>query len=104
MNYWAQRLGMMALLLVAVSMLTFAAMSFLGDPLFNILGPIAGDTETPENIALQEEAKEQYYLDRPLPERARQAAEAAAAELSRCIFHFSFCILHSSNGIWTQRR
>ena len=69
MNYWAQRLGMMALLLVAVSMLTFAAMSFLGDPLFNILGPIAGDTENPQNIALQEEAKEQYYLDRPLPER-----------------------------------
>lgn len=67
---------MMALLLVAVSMLTFAAMSFLGDPLFNILGPIAGDTETPENLALQQEAKEQYYLDRPLPERyVRWAAD-----------------------------
>jgi peptide/nickel transport system permease protein len=59
----------MALLLVAVSMLTFGAMSLLGDPLFNILGPIAGDTENAENIALQDEAKAQYYLDKPLPER-----------------------------------
>lgn len=60
---------MMVLLLIAVSMLTFAAMSFLGDPLFNILGPIAGDTENAENIAKVQEAKEQYYLDKPLPER-----------------------------------
>ncbi len=59
----------MVLLLVGVSMLTFAAMSLLGDPLFNILGPIAGDTENPQNIALQDEAKAQYHLDKPLPER-----------------------------------
>ena len=69
MNYWVQRVVMMLLLLVAVSMLTFAAMSLLGDPLFNILGPIAGDTTNAENIALQDEAKAQYYLDKPLPER-----------------------------------
>ncbi len=59
----------MIALLIAVSMLTFGAMSFLGDPLFNILGPIAGDTENPENVAKVQAAKEQYYLDKPVPER-----------------------------------
>lgn len=39
MKYWLQRLGMVIALLLAVSMLTFAAMNFLGDPLFNVLGP-----------------------------------------------------------------
>lgn len=56
-------------LLLAVSMLTFGAMNLLGDPLFNILGPVAGDTENPENLAKIEAAKEQYYLDKSLPER-----------------------------------
>jgi len=50
-------------------MITFAAMNVLGDPLFNILGPVAGDTENPESIKIIEEAKEQYYLDKSLPER-----------------------------------
>jgi len=60
---------MVVLLLLAVSMLTFMAMNILGDPLFNILGPIAGDTENPESVAKIEAAKAQYYLDKPLPER-----------------------------------
>lgn len=60
---------MVILLLLAVSLLTFAAMNILGDPLFNILGPIAGDTENPESLAKIEAAKEQYYLDRPFFER-----------------------------------
>ncbi len=68
MRQWLQRLGMMITLLIAVSMLTFAAMNFLGDPLFNILGPAAQGTE-PEQIALQEQAKEQYHLNDPLPVR-----------------------------------
>ena len=42
MNYWLQRAGMAVLLLLAVSMLTFGAMNVLGDPLFNILGPVSG--------------------------------------------------------------
>tara|TARA_B100000686_G_scaffold354805_1_gene467351 strand:- start:4273 stop:5274 length:1002 start_codon:yes stop_codon:yes gene_type:complete len=54
---------------MVISMITFAAMNILGDPLFNILGPVAGDTENPESIKLIEEAKEQYYLDKSLPER-----------------------------------
>jgi len=60
---------MVVLLLLAVSMLTFVAMNILGDPLFNILGPIAGATENPESVAKIEAAKAQYYLDKPLPER-----------------------------------
>ncbi len=54
---------------MVISMITFAAMNVLGDPLFNILGPVAGDTENPESIKIIEEAKEQYYLDKSLPER-----------------------------------
>ena len=69
MRFWGLRVGMLIALLLAVSMLTFGAMNLLGDPLFNILGPIAGDTENPENIAKIQAAEEQYYLDRPLPER-----------------------------------
>jgi len=68
-RYILQRFVMVILLLLAVSMLTFAAMNLLGDPLFNILGPIAGDTENPESVAKIEAAKEQYYLDKSLPER-----------------------------------
>jgi len=69
MRFWGLRVGMLIALLLAVSMLTFGAMNLLGDPLFNILGPIAGDTENPENIAKIQAAKEQFYLDRSLPER-----------------------------------
>ena len=53
-------------LLLAVSALTFGAMNLLGDPLFNILGPIAGDTDNPKSVKLIEQAKEQYHLDRAL--------------------------------------
>ncbi len=69
MQFWLQRIGMGALLLLAVSMLTFGAMNVLGDPLFNILGPIAGDTDNPESMAIIEAAESQYHLDKPLPER-----------------------------------
>ena len=69
MRFWGLRVGMLIALLLAVSMLTFGAMNLLGDPLFNILGPVAGDTENPENLAKVQAAKEQFYLDRPLPER-----------------------------------
>jgi len=69
MKFWGFRVGMLIALLLAVSMLTFGAMNLLGDPLFNILGPIAGDTENPENIAKIQAAKEQFHLDRSLPER-----------------------------------
>ena len=69
MNYLFQRLGMAVMLLRAVSALTFGGMNLLGDPLFNILGPVAADTSNPTSVAKIEAAKEKYYLDRPLPER-----------------------------------
>jgi peptide/nickel transport system permease protein len=69
MNYWLQRLGMAVLLLVAVSALTFGSMNVLGDPLFNILGPIANDTTNPSSVKLIEAAEAEYNLDKPLPER-----------------------------------
>lgn len=69
MNYWLKRLGTVLALLLAVSFITFSAMNVLGDPLFNILGPIAADTENAENLAKIEAAKAQYHLDKPLIER-----------------------------------
>ena len=69
MQLWLQRIGMGALLLLAVSMLTFGAMNVLGDPLFNILGPVAFDIDNPESIVIIEAAESQYHLDKPLPER-----------------------------------
>ena len=50
-------------------MVTFGSMSFLGDPLFNILGPIAGDTESPESLKIIEAAKAEYHLDKSVPEQ-----------------------------------
>ena len=69
MNYWLQRLGMAVLLLFAVSALTFGAMNILGDPLFNILGPVAADRDNPESLKQIEAAEAEFYLDKPLPER-----------------------------------
>ena len=69
MRFWLRRVGGALLVLVAVSAITFGAMNVLGDPLFNILGPTAGDTSNPESVAKIEAAKEQYNLDDPLPVR-----------------------------------
>lgn len=69
MRFWLTRLVGAVLLLLVVSALTFGAMNLLGDPLFNILGPTAGDVENPESVALIEKAKEEYNLDKPLPVR-----------------------------------
>jgi peptide/nickel transport system permease protein len=69
MNYWLQRIGLAILVLLAVSALMFGAMNVLGDPLFNILGPVAGDTGNPASVAKIEAAKAEYHLDDPLPVR-----------------------------------
>jgi len=69
MNYWLQRVGMAVLLLLAVSALTFGAMTVLGDPLFNIVGPVAGDPDNPESAAAIARATEEYHLDDPVPVR-----------------------------------
>jgi peptide/nickel transport system permease protein len=69
MKFWISRLVSAVALILAVSALTFGAMNLLGDPLFNILGPTAGDVTNPESVAKIEAAKEQFNLDEPLPVR-----------------------------------
>jgi peptide/nickel transport system permease protein len=63
-----QRVGLGVLLMLAISMLTFGAMNVLGDPLFNVLGPVAlgTDAESLEKIAA---AEAEFHLDDPLPVR-----------------------------------
>jgi peptide/nickel transport system permease protein len=68
MNYWLQRVGMAVLLLLAVSALTFGAMNVLGDPLHNLLGPAADQTDA-TSLAKVEQARAEYHLDDPLPVR-----------------------------------
>ena len=66
--YIAQRLGQMLIVVLAVTFLAFAAMNFLGDPLTNILGPIATVDPaelTPDQRAELVEARELYHLDDP---------------------------------------
>lgn len=72
MRYWGQRIAMAVLLLLSVSALTFGAMNTIGDPLFNILGPIAGDTGNPDSAKLIAKAKAEFNLDDPLPVRYGQ--------------------------------
>jgi peptide/nickel transport system permease protein len=69
MRYYVQRVALAILLLLAVSMLTFGALNVLGDPLFNILGPVAGDVNNPESVAMINAAKQEFNLDRSLPVR-----------------------------------
>ncbi len=69
MKFWISRLVGALALILAVSALTFGAMNLLGDPLFNILGPTAGDVTNPESVEKIEAAKEQFNLDEPLPVR-----------------------------------
>lgn len=66
MRFWLQRVAMAVLLLLSVSALTFGAMNILGDPLFNILGPVAGDVNNPDSVKLIEKAKAEFDLDDPL--------------------------------------
>jgi peptide/nickel transport system permease protein len=68
MKYWLQRVGMAVLLLLAVSALTFGAMNVLGDPLHNLLGPAASQTDA-TSLEKVEQARAQYHLDDPLPIR-----------------------------------
>ncbi len=55
----------MVLVVVAVTFLAFGAMNFLGDPLFNILGPIASEDAGPEFAEVRAEARAEYHLDDP---------------------------------------
>ena len=65
MRYLLRRLGQMVLVVLAVTFLAFGAMNVLGDPLFNILGPIANEASGPEYEQIRADARAQYHLDDP---------------------------------------
>ena len=68
MKLVATRLAQMILVVIAVTLLAFGAMNFLGDPLFNIVGPIASvdpSELTDADRATLDEASEIYRLDEP---------------------------------------
>ena len=65
MKFLITRLGRMLLVIIAVTFLAFAALNFLGDPLFNILGPAIAEGTGEENARLREEARAEFHLDDP---------------------------------------
>ncbi|RMH80096.1 MAG: ABC transporter permease [Actinomyces sp.] len=99
MRFLAQRLGQLLLVLFAVTFLTFASVNILGDPLTNILGPLAGiDCEgvlsgqqqdistrggTSEgDCAVVERTRQEFHLDDPIPIRyVRWVGDIATGDL-----------------------
>ena len=55
----------MVLVVLSVTLLAFAALNFLGDPLFNILGAIADEASGPEFDEVRAQARAEYNLDEP---------------------------------------
>ncbi len=84
MKVVAQRLGQMILVVLAVTFLAFAAMNLLGDPLFNILGPVAAAEEGDPNYSMVVEARETYHLDDPFVVRyGRWLGDVATGDFGR---------------------
>lgn len=65
MKFIAGRLLEMVLVVLSVTLLAFAALNFLGDPLFNILGPFADEASGPEFEEVRAQARADFNLDRP---------------------------------------
>lgn len=65
MKFVVGRLVQMVLVVLSVTLLAFAALNFLGDPLFNILGAIADEASGPEFDEVREQARAEYNLDEP---------------------------------------
>ena len=59
----------MVLVVFAVTFLAFGALNFLGDPLFNILGPIADEASGEQFADVRAQARAEYHLDEPFPVR-----------------------------------
>ena len=83
-RFLARRLALLVAVLLAVTFLGFSAMNLIGDPLFNVVGVLAGlDCESIEAGQVEDpslstvlkdcetiaEAKATYHLDRPVPVR-----------------------------------
>lgn len=85
--YIVKRLGQMLIVVLAVTFLAFAAMNLLGDPLTNILGPIA--TADPAGLTDDQradlaEAREIYHLDDPFVVRyGRWLGDMAQGDFGR---------------------
>ncbi len=86
MRYILQRIGQLVMVLFAVTVITFASVNVLGDPLTNILGPLASVDCTAVNSGLQADTstrggtsegdcaviartREEFNLDSSLPVR-----------------------------------
>ena len=69
MRFVARSLLQFILVIFAVTFVAFGAMNYLGDPLFNILGPIALEEAGPEYAEVRAEARAQFHLDDPFPVR-----------------------------------
>ena len=84
MAYLLRRFGQMLLVVFAVTFLAFASMNFLGDPLVNILGPIADESSGPEFADIRAEARAEYHLDDPFPVRyARWVGDLLQGDFGR---------------------
>ena len=55
----------MVFVILAVTFLAFGALNFLGDPLFNILGPIADEGSGERFDEVRAQARADYHLDDP---------------------------------------
>ncbi len=69
MRFVVRSLLQLVLVLFAVTFVAFGALNYLGDPLFNILGPIALEESGPEYAEVRAEARAQFHLDDPFPIR-----------------------------------
>lgn len=72
------------LVMLAVTLVAFGALSSLGDPLFNILGPAALEESGPEFAEVRAEARAQFHLDDPFPIRyARWLGDMVTGDFGR---------------------
>lgn len=69
MRFALRSLLQFVLVIFAVTFVAFGALNYLGDPLFNILGPIALEEAGPEYAEVRAEARAQFHLDDPFPVR-----------------------------------
>jgi peptide/nickel transport system permease protein len=69
MRFALRSLLQFVLVIFAVTFVAFGALNYLGDPLFNILGPIALEESGPEFAEVRAEARAQFHLDDPFPVR-----------------------------------
>ena len=65
MKFIVSRLVQLVGVVLSVTLLAFAALNFLGDPLFNILGAIANEASGEEFAEVREQARAEYHLDDP---------------------------------------